>query len=116
MMECRSGRGAAKGRLTGGQNGLHGATLGKRMRGSFEQTGSNSPVTDRGHRAGTERVGEAVGCEVEGVGALSQESEAAAAQLKKREALVPIKSHYCRLERRGAAASIDMSGCWGEEV
>lgn len=50
---------------------------------------------------------------MEGVGALSQESEAAAAQLKKREALVPIKSHYCRLERRGAAASTDMSGCWG---
>lgn len=49
---------------------------------------------------------------MEGGGALSQKSEAAAAQLKKRKALVPIKSHYCRLERRGAAASIDMSGWW----
>lgn len=46
-------------------------------------------------------------------GALSQKSEAAAAQLRKRKALVPIKSHYCRLERRGAAASIDMSGWSG---
>lgn len=32
----------------------------------------------------------------------SQKSEAAAARLKKREALVPIKSHYCRLGTQGS--------------